>query len=83
MELEIISPDKIVFSGSVTSVTLPGTLGGLQILQGHAPLITSLKQGEIIFVTTEGEKRIKIDSGFAEIKSDVISVCIEKVLGID
>lgn len=80
MELEIISPERVVFTGEVESITLPGTLGQFTILPDHAALISSLKSGEIIFKNAEGENTIRIDSGFAEVRDNKISVCIEKVI---
>lgn len=80
MELEIISPERIVYTGVVNSVTLPGMLGQFTILPKHAALISSLKEGEIIYIDADGENRIRIDSGFAEVRDNKISVCIEKIL---
>ncbi|MBP3716529.1 MAG: ATP synthase F1 subunit epsilon [Paludibacteraceae bacterium] len=80
MELEIISPERIVYTGTVDSVTLPGVLGQFTILPQHAALISSLKEGEIIYIDADGENRIRIDSGFAEVRDNKISVCIEKIL---
>ncbi|MBR4571301.1 MAG: ATP synthase F1 subunit epsilon [Paludibacteraceae bacterium] len=80
MELEIISPERIVYTGEVNSVTLPGMLGQFTILPKHAALISSLKEGEIIYIDADGENRIRIDSGFAEVRDNKISVCIEKIL---
>lgn len=80
MELEIISPERIVYTGKVDSVTLPGVLGQFTILPQHAALISSLKEGEIIYIDADGENRIRIDSGFAEVRENKISVCIEKIL---
>ena len=80
MELEIISPERIVYTGTVDSVTLPGVLGQFTILPQHAALISSLKEGEIIYIDADGENRIRIDSGVAEVRDNKISVCIEKIL---
>lgn len=80
MELEIISPERIVYTGEVDSVTLPGVLGQFTVLPQHAALISSLKEGEIIYIDADGENRIRIDSGFAEVRDNKISVCIEKIL---
>ncbi|RYF97084.1 MAG: F0F1 ATP synthase subunit epsilon, partial [Chitinophagaceae bacterium] len=43
MTLEILTPDKKVFEGEVTSVTVPGTMGSFQILRDHAPIISTLE----------------------------------------
>ncbi|MCQ2216879.1 MAG: ATP synthase F1 subunit epsilon [Paludibacteraceae bacterium] len=80
MKLEIISPDKLVFSGEVSSVDLPGTAGRFTILPHHTALISSLKAGEIIYQNEEGAITINVDGGFAEVKNDVISVCVENVI---
>jgi len=80
MKLEIISPDKLVFSGEVSSVNLPGSAGRFTVLPHHAALISSLKAGEIIYQNEEGTVNLKIDGGFAEVKNDVISVCVENVI---
>ncbi|MCQ2193959.1 MAG: ATP synthase F1 subunit epsilon [Paludibacteraceae bacterium] len=80
MKLEIISPDKLVFQGEVKSVNLPGSAGRFTVLPRHTALISSLKAGEIIYQQEEGTVSIKIDGGFAEVKNDVISVCVENVI---
>ncbi len=80
MKLEIISPDRLVFSGEVEEVNLPGSAGSFTVLPRHAALISSLKAGQITY-TSNGEKSvIRVDGGFAEVKNDVISVCVENVL---
>ena len=48
MTLEILTPDKKVFEGEVTAVTVPGTLGSFQILKDHAPIISTLEDGPVI-----------------------------------
>lgn len=75
MFLEIISPDKKIFSGEVTSVTLPGTDGSLGILANHAPIITTLQKG-IIKVTEVGNTTQSFDvkGGVAEVQNNKIIV---------
>ncbi len=80
MKLEIISPDKLVFTGEVDSVNLPGSAGKFTVLPRHTALISSLKAGEIIFSSGDEQTVLKVDGGFAEVKNDVISVCVENVL---
>ena len=53
MILEIITPEKQVFSGEVTSVQFPGINGGFEILNNHAPIISTLGKGEIRIITTD------------------------------
>ena len=79
MKLEIISPEKTYFKGEVEWVTLPGTLGPFQILKNHAPLISSLKKGQIILSTDGHVKDLNINDGFVEVSNNVITVCIDSV----
>ena len=80
MMLEILSPEQKLFSGEVESVTLPGTLGEFSVLKRHAPLISSLNQGEIKYRLKNGdEQRVAIRNGFVEVLKNHVSVCIEEV----
>ena len=80
MMLEILSPEQKLFSGEVESVTLPGTLGEFTVLKWHAPLISSLNQGEIKYRLKNGdEQRVAIRNGFVEVLKNHVSVCIEEV----
>jgi F-type H+-transporting ATPase subunit epsilon len=47
MILEIVSPEALLFSGEVTSISLPGVDGSFQILNNHAPIVSILKQGTV------------------------------------
>ena len=50
LRLKVISPEKILFDGDVESVTVPGTLGEFEVLENHAPIISSLNAGKMTFV---------------------------------
>jgi len=80
MKLEIISPEKRIFTGEVESVNLPGTAGSFTVLPHHAALISSLKTGEITYTVDGNETKLNVDSGFVEVNNNVVSVCIEKVI---
>ena len=78
LTLKVISPEKIIFTGQVDSVVVPGTLGEFEILVGHAPLISSLEKGVVIYQPTGGEKtRLDIMGGFVEVQKNEISLCVE------
>lgn len=77
LKLRIVSPEKIVFDGNVESVTAPGVLGEFQILQDHAPLISSLDNGLLVYRDNEGDHSLSIVGGFVEVQKNVVSVCIE------
>ena len=78
MYLEIITPDKKLFAGDVKSVTVPGTDGSLGILNHHAALISSLKNG-IVKVTDEKQEihNFEINSGVIEVLNNKVIVLAE------
>jgi F-type H+-transporting ATPase subunit epsilon len=74
MQVEILTPDKALFSGEATSVTLPGSNGQFQILNDHAALVSSLAEGIILIKTSKGEERINIAGGVVEVLDNKIVV---------
>jgi F-type H+-transporting ATPase subunit epsilon len=77
MQVEIISPEKIIFEGVAESITLPGISGLFTILDRHAPIISVLGKGKITYNTNGEEFEIIIDGGFVEEKNNVVSICID------
>jgi F-type H+-transporting ATPase subunit epsilon len=73
MHLEIITPDKKIYSGEINSVSVPGTGGRFQILKNHAPIISSLIGGKIKVEDNEGVKEFDVKGGVVEnLKNNVI-----------
>ena len=58
MKIKIPKPDSILFEGEVKLAQLPGTGGLFEILNNHAPIISSLEKGNIRLVTNDGEERL-------------------------
>ncbi len=77
MKLRILTLDSTLFSGEVTSVTLPGTMGSFQVLRNHAPLISSLTEGPLIYVSDGNVKKMTINGGLVEVQDNTISVYLE------
>lgn len=78
MKLDILSPEKCLFRGEVTGVTLPGVWGSFTVLKNHAALISALRPGIVKYKLPDGEEQhVSINGGFAEIKNNVISVCAD------
>ncbi len=78
LTLKVISPEKVIFTGEVESVIVPGTLGEFEILVGHAPLISSLEKGVVTYLPKGGEKtQLDIMGGFVEVQKNEISLCVE------
>ena len=77
MLLEIITPDKKLFEGEVSSVTVPGTKGRFQILNRHAPVISALKKGKIKIKTAQGVQQFDVNGGVVEMQKNKIIVLAE------
>lgn len=58
MTITVLTPDRQIFSGNIVSVKVPGTLGEFQVLQNHAPIVSSLESGKVTLVTADGEHKI-------------------------
>jgi F-type H+-transporting ATPase subunit epsilon len=75
MQLDIITADKTLFSGNAEVVTLPGTDGQFQILNNHAALISSLKQGVVDVKSAElGNQAFDINGGVVEVLQNKVVV---------
>ena len=73
MHLEIITPEKKIFEGEVRIATFPGSDGSFQVLNHHAPLISLLKQGSVVYKTKEATNQVTITGGVVEVlKNNVI-----------
>jgi F-type H+-transporting ATPase subunit epsilon len=79
MTLEILTPDKKVYEGEVTSVTVPGTMGSFQILRDHAPIISTLEDGPVIIKNNKSEEIFNIKGGVVEVLKNKIIVLAEGV----
>lgn len=77
LKLKIVSPEKVVYQGEAESVLVPGTLGSFEILNDHAPIISSLEVGKVEYATREGRQTLLIKGGFVEVKKNEVSLCVE------
>jgi F-type H+-transporting ATPase subunit epsilon len=78
MYLEIITPEKKLFSGEVKLVKVPGSKGSFEILKNHAPIISTLEQGKIKILSPEGnETFFTIGGGVVEAKENKIIILAE------
>jgi F-type H+-transporting ATPase subunit epsilon len=80
MNLQIVSPEKVFYSGEVSLVILPGMLGTFTILENHAPIISALNKGQIVYRQESVEHTLQIEGGFAEINNNAIIVCVENAI---
>ena len=68
--LEIVTPEKLAFSGKVEDVTIPGTEGEFGVLRGHAALLSSVDIGELNFTKDNKKTFYALNTGYAEVTTD-------------
>ena len=71
---ELVSPEKLLFSGEVEQVDLPGAEGDFGVLAAHAPMVTTLRPGILRVHSAGGEQKIVVLGGFAEVSADGLTV---------
>lgn len=78
MQLEIIARDKKVFQGNITSLTVPGTAGCFQILANHAPIISSLENGKVVYTDDNSQHHdLVIERGIVSAHNNQIKLLVE------
>ena len=89
MFVEIVSPEKTLFTGDVSSVHLPGSEGSFQILNNHAPIVSTLKEGliklkgkfdnesENLNIINSNEASLEIQSGVVEMKRNKLVILVD------
>lgn len=78
---ELVSPERVLFSGTVDAVILPASDGDMTVLPGHAPMMTTLKTGFLVVTTNVGNgQRILVRGGFADINQNGLTVLAERAL---
>ena len=78
MTLEILTPEKKIFSGEVYGVQLPGIFGLFEVLDKHAPLVSALKAGKMkILKDKSSSTSFDIESGFVEVLNNKATVLVE------
>ncbi len=77
LKLRIVSPEKVVYDGDVESVVVPGTVGSFEILNNHAPIISSLTDGKVVYTNRQGSVTLEIHGGFVEVKQNEVNLCVE------
>ena len=83
-QFDLVSPEKLVFSGSVTQVDIPGEEGDFGVLAGHAPYVATLKPGVLTIYDEGAPKLLVVRGGFAEMSLDgILTVLAEQAVPVD
>src|SRR4028119_1849562 len=78
---ELVSPERVLFSGAVDAVVLPASEGDMTVLAGHAPTMTALKTGFLVITDRPGNgRRILVRGGFADVNQNGVTVLAERAL---
>jgi F-type H+-transporting ATPase subunit epsilon len=77
IQLEIVTPERLVVNEAVEYIEIPGQTGYLGVLPGHAPLITELAPGELSYRTGNQTKRLAVAWGFAEVLQTKVTILAE------
>lgn len=81
LHFELVSPARLLFSGEVTSVTIPGTDGEMGIFAGHAPVLSTLRPGVVTITRESGQpEKIFVRGGFAEVNSSGLTLLAETAI---
>jgi F-type H+-transporting ATPase subunit epsilon len=75
--LEVVTPEKMVFSGKVDEVTIPGTEGDFGVLRGHEPFLTFVDIGELYYLASGKKTYYAVNTGYAEVTGSKVTVLIE------
>jgi F-type H+-transporting ATPase subunit epsilon len=78
LQVEIVTAERIVFTGEATAVVVPGSEGQLGILPFHAPLMTSLAPGELIVRNENQETVMAVSGGFIEVRPDRVIILADQ-----
>jgi F-type H+-transporting ATPase subunit epsilon len=83
VQFDLVSPERRLASFAATEVQIPGAMGDMTAMEGHAATITSLRPGVLRVVSGEGAKAFVVTGGFAEISATSVSVLAEQAVPLD
>jgi F-type H+-transporting ATPase subunit epsilon len=84
MTLEILTPEKKIYSGDVYGVQMPGISGSFEVLDKHAPLVSALKAGRVkVLRDKQHTTSFDIQGGFVEVLNNKVTVLVEGAIAVD
>ena len=79
-QFDLVAPERLLFSGAVDQVDLPGAEGDFGVLAGHAPLVTTLRPGILVIYREGGSSPVVVNGGFAEVGPAGLTVLADKAV---
>src|SRR5262249_9866576 len=83
LDFDLVSPEKLVFSGQVDQVDVPGSEGDLGVLAGHAPFVTTVRPGILTIYREGAGLKIVVDGGFAEANLEGLTVLADMAVVLE
>ncbi len=83
LHFEFVSPERVLFSGEVDQVDLPGAEGDMGILAGHAPLVTALRPGIVTIFRGSAREPVVVIGGFAEVSPAGLTILADRAMPRD
>jgi F-type H+-transporting ATPase subunit epsilon len=80
---DLVSPEKLLFSGEVDQVDVPGVEGDFGVLAGHAPLVSTLRPGILVIYRDDGELKVVVNGGFAEVGPGGLTVLADMAVPLE
>ena len=77
IKLTILTPESILFEGMVSKVELPADKGRFMVLKNHAPIISSLSDGNVVYMSRGVQEKLHISAGFVRVSDNEVVVCAE------
>jgi F-type H+-transporting ATPase subunit epsilon len=78
MNIVVLTPEKEVYTGEAKAVNVPGTSGQFEVLNGHAPIVSSLMTGKVkLTLVDDSIKTFAIDRGFIEVLRNEVSLLVQ------
>ena len=74
---QILTPEGSLFEGDVTGVKMPGTEGSFEVKANHAPIVSTLEEGDVLVRKSDGETNYKISGGFVEVAENKLTLLAE------
>ncbi len=82
-KFELVSPERVLFSGDASEVIVPGTNGQFTVLPGHAPFVSSLRPGVLMIKVPSGSRRVYIRGGIAEVEPDGLTILAQHLIDLE